>query len=128
IESMNWDVLLDETLWINAAIVVAVTVVSYVLLRTILKLVTNRLRRLLNGSRSGFVGIAAQMLENTSRFLILAFSLLIGLKVVELPERWEAAMSHGWFIALAFQIALWLDTAVQLWMDSLTRDGKARNP
>lgn len=125
---MKWDVLLDETLWVNIAIVAAITVVSYVLLRAILKLVTNRLKRLLNGSRSGFAGIAAQMLENTSSLLILAFSLLIGLKVVELPERWESAMSHGWFVALAFQIALWLDTAVRLWMDSLTRDGKARNP
>ena len=37
-------------------------------------------------------------------------------------------MSHGWFIALAFQIALWMDTGVRLWMESLTRDGKARNP
>ncbi len=37
-------------------------------------------------------------------------------------------MAHGWFIALAFQIALWMDTAVRLWMESLTRDGKARNP
>ncbi|MHB1369593.1 MAG: mechanosensitive ion channel family protein, partial [Pseudomonadaceae bacterium] len=98
---MKWDVLLDETLWVNIAIVAAITVVSYVLLRAILKLVTNRLKRLLNGSRSGFSGIAAQMLENTSSLLILAFSLLIGLKVVDLPERWESAMSHGWFVALA---------------------------
>ena len=33
-------------------------------------------------------------------------------------------MSHGWFIALAFQIALWMDTGVRLWMESLTRAGQ----
>lgn len=68
------------------------------------------------------------MLSRTSEILLIALSLLIALKVVELPDRWESAMSHGWFIVVAFQIALWLDTAVRLWMDSLTHDGKTRNP
>lgn len=125
---MNWDVLWNEQLWINIAIVLGVTIVSYLVLQAILKVVTSRLRKLTSGSRSGFVSIAAEMLSHTSHLLLLALSLLIGLKVVELPERWEATMSHGWFIALAFQIALWMDTAVRLWMESLTRDGKARNP
>ncbi|MCF7202829.1 mechanosensitive ion channel family protein [Pseudomonas oligotrophica] len=125
---MNWDVLLDDTLWINAAIVIAVTFVSFWLLRSALALIKRRLRAMAGESRSGFTAIAAEMLEHTSNLLLFAFSLLIGLKVVELPPRWELTMSHGWFIALAFQIALWLDTAVRLWMDSLTRDGKARNP
>lgn len=125
---MNWEVLLDNTLWIDVAIVAAVTFVSFWVLRSALALIKKRLRKLAHGSTSGFSGIAAEMLEHTSNLLLFAFSLLIGLKVVELPPRWELTMAHGWFIALAFQIALWMDTAVRLWMESLTRDGKARNP
>ncbi len=125
---MNWDVMYSQAFWLNVAIILGVTVVSYLLINTIVKLVTNRLRHLAKGSKTGFVTIAAEMLSHTSQVLIIALSLLIALKVVALPGRWEAAMSHGWFIALAFQIALWMDTAVRLWMDSLTRDGKARNP
>ncbi|WP_312257177.1 mechanosensitive ion channel family protein [Stutzerimonas nitrititolerans] len=125
---MNWDGLLDETLWLNIALVLGATFVSYLVLQTVLKVVTNRLRKLSKGSPSGFAGMVAEMLSRTSQLLLIAMSLLIGLKFAELPDRWESAMSHGWFIALAFQIALWLDTAVHLWMESLTRDGKARNP
>jgi len=125
---MNWDVMYSQAFWLNVAIILGVTVVSYLLINAIVKLVTNRLRSLAKGSKTGFVTIAAEMLRHTSQVLIIALSLLIALKVVALPGRWEAAMSHGWFIALAFQIALWMDTAVRLWMDSLTRDGKARNP
>ena len=125
---MNWEAMLSETLWINMAIVVAAAFVSYLVLQTVLKVVTSRLRKLSKGSPSGFAGMVAEMLSRTSQLLLIAMSLLIGLKFAELPVRWEAAMSHGWFIALAVQIALWLDTAVHLWMDSLTRDGKARNP
>lgn len=125
---MNWDVVLNEGLWINIAIIAGITIGSYLVLQTILRIITNRLRKMAKGSRSGFVGIAAEMLSRTSHILLIALSLLIALKVVELPERWETAMSHGWFVALAFQIALWMDTAVRLWMESLTHDGKARNP
>jgi len=125
---MNWEVLLDQGLWLRVAIVFAVTLVSYWMLRAVLSLVTRRLRGLAERSGNRFTGIAAQMLAHTSRLLLFAFSLLIGLKVVDLPGRWEAMMSHGWFIALAFQIALWTDMAVRLWMESLTRDGTARNP
>jgi small-conductance mechanosensitive channel len=125
---MNWDVMLNEQLWINIAIIAGVTIVSYLILQTIVRIVTNRLRKMVKGSRSGFVGIAAEMLSRTSHILLIALSLLIALKVVELPQRWESAIAHGWFIALAFQIALWMDTGVRLWMESLTHDGKARNP
>lgn len=125
---MNWDVMLNEELWIKIAIIAGVTIVSYLVLQAIVRIVTNRLRKLSKGSRSGFVGIAAEMLSRTSHLLLIALSLLIALKVVELPQRWESAIAHGWFIALAFQIALWLDMGVRLWMDSLTHDGKPRNP
>jgi len=125
---MNWNGLLDETLWLNIAVVSGVTFVSYLALQTILKVVTHRLRKLSKKSPSGFTGMAAEMLSRTSQLLLIAMSLLIGLKFAELPDRWESAIAHGWFIALAFQIALWLDTAVHLWMESLTRDGKMRNP
>lgn len=125
---MSWDVLLDESLWIRVAIVVAVTLVSYWVLRAVLSFVTRRLRGLAERSGRRLTAVAAEMLTHTSRLLLFAFSLLIGLKVVDLPARWELMMAHGWFIALAFQIALWADVGVRLWIESLARDGAARNP
>ncbi|HDZ55909.1 MAG TPA: mechanosensitive ion channel family protein [Pseudomonas xinjiangensis] len=130
---MNWEALWNQGwnqgYWIDLAILLAVALASYCLLRAILGIISRRLDTLAShqsGTKIYF--LLAKILRNTSRLLLMAFSLLIGLKMVEMPDRWESAMSHGWFIALAFQIALWLDTGVRLWMESLTRDGKARNP
>ncbi|HLT04479.1 MAG TPA: mechanosensitive ion channel family protein [Pseudomonas sp.] len=125
---MSWDVLLDEAFWIRVAIVVAVTLVSYWLLRAVLAFATRRLQALAERSGRRMTAVAAQVLAHTSSLLLLAFSLLIGLKMVDLPARWEVMLSHGWFIALALQIARWVDVGVRLWIDSLTRDGEVRNP
>lgn len=128
---LNWETLLDQELWIDVAVILAVTFVCYWVLRTLLSLIARRLDKVAakaEGSHARILGFATEMLRRTSRFLLFAFSLLIGLKAAELPDRWAAMLSHGWFIALAIQIALWLDGGVRLWMESLTRDGKARNP
>ncbi|MEZ2744947.1 mechanosensitive ion channel family protein [Halopseudomonas bauzanensis] len=123
-----WETLTDRSLWLQLGILVAVTLATYLLLSVMLRVVSRQLAQRDKGSQSRFFHFASELLRSTSQLLIFAFALMIGLKTVDLSPRWESAMSHGWFIALAFQIALWLDHAVKLWTDSLTRDGKARNP
>lgn len=126
LDSMNWKALLDETLLVKIGLLLAVTVVSYWLLRSVLGVATRRLEAMSGRGRP--YAFAAQILGQTSRLLIFALSLLVGLKVVALTSRWEDMLAHGWFLVLAFQAALWLDTAVRLWMESLTSDGRVRNP
>ena len=75
---INWDVMLDEELWINIAIIAGITIASYLILQTVLRIITNRLRKLAKGSRSGFVGIAAEMLSRTSHLLLIARCRLVG--------------------------------------------------
>ncbi|EZQ19901.1 mechanosensitive ion channel protein MscS [Halopseudomonas bauzanensis] len=123
-----WETLTDRSLWLQLGILVTVTLATYLLLSIALRVVSRQLEQRDKGTQSRVFYFASELLRSTSKLLIFAFALMIGLKTVELAPRWESAMSHGWFIALAFQIALWLDHAVKLWTDSLTRDGKARNP
>ncbi|GGD11694.1 mechanosensitive ion channel family protein [Halopseudomonas salina] len=125
---MQWDAFLDQELLTNLAIVTGVTLTIYLVLTSALRIISSRLYAKASHSHSRFYRIAAKMLKHTSRLLVLAFAILMSLKVVDLGPRWEAIMAHGWFIALAFQIALWLDMGVRMWTDSLTRDGKTRNP
>ena len=125
---MTWEVLLDEALWIQVAVVAAVALVSYWLLRTVLSLVIARFLVLAERSERRLTAVVAQMLTHTSRWLLLAFALVIGLKMADLPARWEVMLSHGWFIVLAVQAARWVDAGVRLWMDSLAREGAMRNP
>ncbi|UAW97932.1 mechanosensitive ion channel family protein [Halopseudomonas nanhaiensis] len=125
---MDWTFLQRESIWINLGILLAITLLGYWTLRAILRIVSRRLSAKAEKSHTAFMVILAEMLRHTSRVLLFAFSLLIALRFVDLASDWERLLSHGWFIALAFQFALWLDTAARLWMDSLTRDGKRRNP
>jgi small-conductance mechanosensitive channel len=123
-----WDLFTDRALWIQLGILLVVTLGTYLLLTVALRVVSRQLMQRNEKSHSRVFYFGSAMLLKTSRLLLLAFALMIGLKSVELSPRWEEALSHGWFIALAFQIALWADHAVQLWTTTLNRDGKTRNP
>lgn len=122
------DTLLGQSLWLRAAVVLLVTLACYWLLRTLIRVLSNRLRRWSSGSRNKFYGFAVEMLSRTSHLLLLFFALMLGLKLIGLPARWEDGLAHGWFVVLAFQVALWLDCGVRLWMGSLLYEpGKVRN-
>ena len=123
-----WDVLTDRSLWLQLGMLAAVTLGLYLILTIALRVLCRQFMKRNEKSHSRFPYIASELLRKTSRLLLFAFALMIGLKTVEMSPSWESAMSHGWFIALAFQMALWADHAVQLWTTSLNRDGKARNP
>jgi len=123
-----WDVLTDRSLWLQLGILVVVTLGTYLILSVALRVLSRHFLQRDAKTRSRAYYFAAELLRSTSQLLLLALALMLGLKSVDLSPRWEEALSHGWFIALAFQIALWADHAVQLWTSSLTRDGKARNP
>ncbi|MBB3103368.1 mechanosensitive ion channel family protein [Azomonas macrocytogenes] len=125
-------VISNQTLWINLAVLLSITIASYLILRALLALATRRLNTLYERKHGKIYGFAAEMLGNTSRLLIFAFSLMLGLHVIKLADRWESNISHGWFFALSLQIAIWLDMGIRLWMSGLssstTASGRARNP
>ena len=123
-----WELITDRTFWTQAGILLAVTLGVYLLLTMALRVLSRQFMQRNERSHSRAFYFASALLAKTSQLLLLAFALMIGLKAVELSPRWEAAMSHGWFIVLAFQIALWADHAVQLWTTTLNREGKTRNP
>lgn len=125
----NLSLLFNQTFWFNTVIVVAGTFIIYWLLRSLIGFISSRLGRFENDHRSRFYNIAVEMLRTTSRLLLFIFSLLIAIKFIELPATWQSNISHGWFIALMLQFALWLDCAVRLWLRNMLRDPThVRNP
>ena len=115
----EWDWWVNRGPWVDACIVLAVAILSYIVIRAIVGAVQRRLVAWSKGKHQRFYRFAAEVVGNTSRLLILTFSLMISLRLVELSPRWEDLMSHAWFIVLAIQIALWIDTAVRLWTESM---------
>lgn len=123
-----WELLSDQAFWLGSAILVVVTLGSYLALTVALRALSRQFQRRNESSSSRLYHYAAELLRYTNKTLVFAFALMLGLKTIILPPRWESAMEHGWFIILSFQLALWLDHACKLWTESLTRDGKTRNP
>lgn len=122
-------IFLNQTFWINSAIVVFGTLLVYWLLRTIIRFTSNRIAHYSEQRHVRFTGIVVEILRSTSQLLLLVFSLLIALKFVDLPLSWSAAIAHGWFLALILQFTLWLDCGIRLWLHSLLRDPQhVRNP
>ncbi|MEQ4531129.1 MAG: mechanosensitive ion channel family protein [Mixta sp.] len=125
----NLALLFNQTFWFNTVIIVAGTVIIYWLLRSLIGFISSRLGRFSNNHSSRFYNIAVEMLRTTSRLLLFIFSLLIALKFVDLPAAWHSRISHGWFIALMLQFALWLDCGVRLWLRNMLREpSHVRNP
>lgn len=56
----------------------------------------------------------AKVLAGTSNFLLLLASLLVGLSMLDLPERWLTRVGSLWFVVAALQIGLWANRAIGL--------------
>ncbi len=57
--SWNWGTLLEQEFWIDAAVVLGVTIVCYLVLRTVLRVVANRLGKLAGNARGSHARILA---------------------------------------------------------------------
>lgn len=123
------DKLLNPDVWLMVAIILIGTIVIYGILRSVIRFCSHRISRYSEGRNIRLAGVIVELLNHTSQLLLLIFSFLISLKFIDLPDSWENAVGHGWFLALLFQLALWTDSGIRLWLQSLLRDPlHIRNP
>jgi len=97
--------------WMLAA---GAAVAAFFLFFVVFKVFAHRLRAMA-GRRGRPASVAVDMLEHTNWLILAAVSLLIGVRLLELPERWRDDLSHLWFVLLAIQAGIWLNRAVVLW-------------
>src|SRR5450830_652566 len=94
----------------------AIAIISFIVLHALVRLFRRRLDQLSENGRADRP--AAELLKatlaRTSNFAVLVTALLIGLTVLDLDPKWDERLRHLWFIALGFQIALYLDRAVSV--------------
>lgn len=82
-------------------------VATYLGILLALSLLTGRARAWASQSHSGVARAMVDVLEGTSRFLMLVAALLVGASFLDLPGRWENRLSQLWFVAVALQMGLW---------------------
>ncbi|MXP51767.1 mechanosensitive ion channel family protein [Pantoea sp. Seng] len=122
-------IFLNQTFWINSAIIVFGTLMMYWLLRTLIRFVSNRIAHYSEQRNHRVTTLLVEILRTTSQPLLLIFSLLIALRFVDLPASWSVTIAHGWFLAFILQMTMWIDCGIRLWLQSLLRDPlHVRNP
>lgn len=98
----------------NLLSAVLVAVVAYVFITQAVRLSLKRLEKFAGNTSTHLDNMLVETLSSTNKALMLVVSVLIGISVLDLPDRWAARVSQLWFVALALQIALWANTAVTL--------------
>lgn len=93
-------------LW-SLLVALTAAAVTYVAILTALHLLTGRAKGWATHSGSAAATTMVDVLEGTSRLLMLLVAVLVGLGFLELPRRWESRVAQLWFVAVALQMGLW---------------------
>ncbi|SDU94910.1 mechanosensitive ion channel family protein [Pseudomonas mucidolens] len=97
--------------WIFAA---SAATLSFILARAAISFFLKKLRKTSALPKAPISHIAAEVLSGTSNTLLLLASILIGVGVLDLPERWLERVGSLWFVVAALQVGLWVSRAVTL--------------
>lgn len=100
-------------LW-SLLLALAAVVATYLGIRVVLHLLTVRARAWSRQSGGSAASTMVEVLEGTSRLLMLAVALMVGASLLELPGRWESRLDQLWFVAMALQIGLWGMRAIRI--------------
>jgi small-conductance mechanosensitive channel len=104
----------DITHWLLA---LAAALLAYLVATWALRFALQRLQRMATHSRTTLDDAAVQVLSGTNRILIAVAALLIGVNLLDLPDRWATRVSQLWFVAVALQLALWGGRAIRIGLD-----------
>ena len=98
---------------LNLLVALTVATVVFLVARAAISFLIRRVRRW-SEHEGPLSQIMAKVLSGTSNVLLLLASLLVGLSMLDLPERWLSRVSSLWFVVAALQIGLWANRAIGL--------------
>lgn len=96
---------------VDVSIALAVALLAYLAMSLVLRYVLSRMRSLAQRSENRMDDMALEVLGGTNRAFLLLAAVLVGLGMLDLPDRWNDRVAHLWFIALALQLGLWMTRA-----------------
>lgn len=123
----SWEIWISQPSFVNFLLVIGIAVVSYIGLRLLMNSVLARVVNWLAHKKGRWSRYGAEVFKHTSRLLIAAMALQIGLAVAELGPVWDDRVSHLWFLVLALQFGLWVDAAIAFWKESIVQDKAGRD-
>ena len=111
--------------WFSGATVAGISVASiaigagaallaYLVMSLALRIALGRLTRIAERTSNRADDVLVDVLAGTSRWLLAVIALLIGIGMLDLPDRWSTRVSQLWFVALSLQVALWANRTVTI--------------
>lgn len=91
-----------------------VAAAAWLLMTAALRLGVTRARRLADRTPNRLDDVIVDVLAGTSRALVAVTAVLIGLGMLDLPDRWHARVGQLWFVTVALQLGLWLQRALRV--------------
>lgn len=98
----------------NALISLVAAMSIYFVMKLGLRCTMNRLSALAEQTSTRADDVLVEVLSNTNRFLLALVAMLIGIGLLDLPDRWSNRLGQLWFIALALQVALWMHKTIDI--------------
>ncbi|MBX3622020.1 MAG: mechanosensitive ion channel family protein [Rhizobacter sp.] len=98
----------------NLVIALAVALLVYLALTFAVRIALARLARVAGRTSTRADDLIVEVLSGTNRTLMALVALLVGVGMLDLPDRWASRVSQLWFVALVLQIALWANRAVTI--------------
>ena len=100
----------------NIALALAAALLSYLAMSIFLRGALARLEKVSVRTANRVDDVLVQVLRGTRRWLLAVAALLIGLGLLDVSAPWGERVGQLWFVALALQLALWLNRGVQIGM------------
>ncbi|MGO0628974.1 mechanosensitive ion channel family protein [Pseudomonas sp. SAR267] len=98
---------------LNLLLALTVAALTFLVSRAAISFLLHRVRRW--SEHDGALSqVLAKVLSGTSNLLLFLASLLVGLGMLDLPERWLTRVGSLWFVVAALQIGLWANRAIGL--------------
>lgn len=79
------------------------------------KIIISRLSKIAERTSTKLDDISIEVLQSTQQLTLLLLATLIGLHVLELPDKWATRLDHVLFITIGIQAAIWLNKGVGIW-------------
>lgn len=98
----------------NWCLALGAITLSFTVARAGIGFVLKNLRRRANRPDAHLSHIAIEVLSSTSNALLLLGAVLIGVGILDLPDRWASRVSSLWFVVVALQVGLWANRAIAL--------------
>lgn len=110
------------------AIALALTVLTYLFLRIVQRLVSRKLATIAQTTATRIDDVAGEVLSGTRSFFLITVSVNIGSLVLDLPPSANQIIGHIVVLAVFIQVGIWVSRGIAFVLTRSMRDGTGDDP